>query len=115
MAFTMDPGRLRDRVKLQAPSGRTSDGGGGYTTRFRNVVGGDDWAAIEPLSTTEQLRAMQAQANVTHRLTVKYRTGVTAAMRWLAGERVLKIVGPPTDPGSPQARSWLTMLVREET
>lgn len=112
--FFFDPGKLRQRVKLQAQGARTSDGGGGYTTRWRDVVGaGALPACFEALQGNEQLRAMQTEAQATHRVTIRYRSGVTAAMRFLLGSRAFEIVAPPVDPE--ERHQWLQILVREST
>lgn len=113
MPFAMDPGHLRNEVILQAPGGRTSDGGGGFTQRWRARPGGLRWARIRPLEGNERLRAMQTQANATHEVTIRYESGVTAAMRFVHEDRVLKIVSPPVDPD--ERHEWLQLLCREET
>lgn len=110
----MDPGRLRHRLLLQEPGARTSDGGGGYTQRWRKSVHGWVDAAIEPLEGTERLRAMQTQADATHQVTIRYRPGVSAKQRFLHSDgRVFKIVAPPADLN--ERHRWLEIMCREET
>ncbi|MDZ7809199.1 MAG: phage head closure protein [Arhodomonas sp.] len=87
-------GKLNKRVALQEPS-RVADGRGGYTTTWSTVA--TVWAQVHPLSPDERVAAAQMQAQLTHRVTIRYRDGITAAMRVLYGTRALSIVGPPRD------------------
>jgi SPP1 family predicted phage head-tail adaptor len=85
-------GRSRHRLVLQAraPAG---DGGGGQA--------GDPWAApvtvatvwgdIVPLNGTERLRAMKLESQVTHRIAIRFRLGVTGGMRIVFGARTFNI------------------------
>ncbi len=85
-------GRLRHRLILQTrnPAG---DGGGGQA--------GDPWAApvtlatvwgdIMPLNGNERLRAMKLENRVTHRISIRYRLGVTGDMRFAFGARTFNI------------------------
>ena len=82
---------LRHKIIIQAENPQT-DGGGGE---------GDPWAApttvatararIEPLKGSEQLRAMQLEDKVSHRVTIRYRSGITAKQRIKFGSRLLNI------------------------
>jgi SPP1 family predicted phage head-tail adaptor len=67
------------------------DAGGG---RVRAWTSGDTvWANVAALSGGEQYRAQQVQADAQVRVTIRYRTGVTAAShRLLYGSRILKIL-----------------------
>lgn len=81
-------GQLRHRVTIQEPI-RAKDAGGGSTRTWTNVatVG----AKIEPLKGMERLRAMQIEDSVTHKVTIRYRSGVKAAQRLLFGTRAFNI------------------------
>jgi SPP1 family predicted phage head-tail adaptor len=81
-------GSLRHRVTLQQPA-ETPDGGGGFTLAWTDVA--TVWAAIEPLKGAERLHAQQLQSPVTHRVTMRYRSGVTPTMRLLFEARTLNI------------------------
>lgn len=74
----MRAGQLRHRVTLQSVT-RTDDEGGGYSEAWADDA--TVWAAVEPLEGTEALRGMALTATVTHRIWLRYREGVTAAMR----------------------------------
>ncbi len=88
--MTVKAGRLRHRVTLQNAAD-TADGGGGFTTTWSDVA--TVWAAIEPLKSRERLFAQQLETPVTHRVTIRYRAGVTAKMRLKFGARVFNIRG----------------------
>lgn len=84
--------RLRHRVTLQEPA-LTTDNAGGYTRTWDDVA--DLWAEVSPLEaqsfSQERLQDLHLQSRVTHRVTLRYREGVTADMRLVFEERVLVI------------------------
>ena len=80
--------KLKHRLTLQSKV-RTTDGQGGYTEAWSHVA--DLWAFIEPSKGYERIYAMQAQTPITHRVTIRYRAGITTAMRLLYGSRVFEI------------------------
>lgn len=62
---------------------------GGYTetpTDVPNIP-----AEVEPLQGNEQLQAMQTGMQRPHRFTMRYRTGMSAALTLLYGSRVFNI------------------------
>ena len=86
--MALEAGALRHRITLQSATD-TPDGGGGFTTVWTDVA--TVWAAIEPLKGREQLHAAQLETPVTHRVTLRYRAGVTPKMRVKFGTRVFNI------------------------
>lgn len=80
--------RLRVRITLQSPSDLPDEGGG-------VIRGWEDvdtvWAEILPISGGEMLRQLQLQSVVTHRVTIRYRDGVSTAMRVAMGARTFAI------------------------
>jgi SPP1 family predicted phage head-tail adaptor len=86
----MQAGRLRHRITLQEER-PTRD------SYKAEVLGWVDvatvWAAVEPLRGREYFSAQQVNSEVSHRVTIRYRSGVTSAMRVLFGSRVLQIDG----------------------
>lgn len=71
--------RLRHRITLQEPS-ETNDGLGGTTRSWSDVA--TVWAEIIPLRQgSERMFAIQQQMQVTHRVIMRYREGITADMR----------------------------------
>ncbi len=100
-------GALRHRVILQAPQ-ETADGGGGASVTWTDVA--VVWAEIAPLRGTERLRAGQLEAALTHRVTIRYRAGVTPEMRVAFGNRLFNIRAV-IDPG--ERRRRLDLLCEE--
>ncbi len=89
--------RLRHRLILQQEV-HTPDGAGGYARSWEDVAG--LWAEVTPLtgdasgrgSGRERLIAGKLQSEVSHRVVLRYREGVTAGMRLLFEERPLHIL-----------------------
>ena len=100
-------GELRHRLTLQQPV-RTADGGGGADVAWTDVA--DLWASVEPLSGRETLAAERAQAIVSHRIRLRYRTGVASEMRFKLGTRLFNIRSV-IDEG--ERRRWLVCLCEE--
>lgn len=98
---------LRHRLTLQQEV-RTADGAGGYTPSWSDVA--TVWAQVEPLKGAERLHAMQLQDTVSHRVTIRYRAGVTAALRLLFGTRVFNIRAV-INPG--ERNRWLELMCEE--
>jgi len=107
----MTIGDLRDRVEVLAPV-TGDDGSGGQTAAYPDT-GDVVAAAIVPLSGREALAAGAMQASLSTRITIRYRTGVTAQYR-LRRERdgqVYELVGPPRDVDG--RRRWLELDAQE--
>ena len=85
----MKIGKLRHRILIeQAAETREADG---------SVI--DAWstyatvqASIEPISAREYFAAQSTQADVTHRITLRYLAGVTPKMRVKHGSRLFDIL-----------------------
>lgn len=60
-----------------------------WTTTF------EDWIKIEPLSSRDLIAAQAINAAVTHKVTMRFRAGITVAMRILYGSRIFDIRTPP--------------------
>lgn len=69
---------MRHKLTIQTLS-KVSDDQGGFTETWQD--GADLWASIEPLKGYEKFQAQQMQVPVSHRITMRYRTDVTAASR----------------------------------
>ena len=81
-------GTLNKRVILQTV-GTAADGRGGVTETWSDTV--TLWAHVEELSGSEQFTAQQIASNLTHRVTLRYRTSVVPMQRVKHGTRILKI------------------------
>lgn len=84
--------RLRHRLTLQQPI-LMPDGAGGYARTWQNVA--DLWAKVAPYghrdALSEQLADQKLRPRVTHRVSLRWRSGVTTDMRLLFEGRALNI------------------------
>lgn len=90
--------RLRHRLTLQAEV-QTNDGAGGYSKSWQNIA--DIWAEIIPVTAVssriisasgkETPFAGQPQAEMSHKILIRYRDDVTPAMRFLFDNRIFNI------------------------
>jgi len=69
------------------------------------------WAAVEPLSAREFIAAAAGQSAVTSRLVIRYRPGITSAMRIIHSGKVYNIQGVLADMES--GRDYLTLPCSE--
>ena len=81
-------GARRLRVTLEQPV-ETPDGIGGTTRSFAPYA--MLWARLEPLSASERSEAQAAHAAVSHRLTIRWRGDVTAAMRFVVAGTIYPV------------------------
>lgn len=86
----MRAGTLRHRVTIQQLSADTKDADGRPAGSWQDVA--TVWAAVEPLRGREFWEAAAQQSEVTIRVRIRYRAGITAAMRVKFGDRLLEIV-----------------------
>lgn len=82
-------GRLNKRVILQTVS-NAADGRGGVTETWADTA--TLWAHVEEIAGSERYEANQIASNLTHRVTIRYRTAVIPQQRVKYGTRILKIV-----------------------
>lgn len=107
----MRAGRLRHRIKFQAKTGTpVPDGYGGSTIPWVDFATKIP-AAIEPLSGRELLAAQAVQNETSHKVTLRYQPGITAAMRVVFGSRVFAITAPPLN--KDERNRELTLLCSE--
>lgn len=74
----MKPGNFRERVTLQRRLEERNSIGEAVITYLDAVY---CWAAVEPLSGRELFNAQQTQAEITTRIRIHWRRGVTERMR----------------------------------
>ena len=86
----MKIGEMRHRITFQEAQ-KTSDGYKGFTETWVYVV--EVWASVEPLSGRERFFSMQIKAEVTHKVKIRYRAGLSEDMRITFGGRILLIEG----------------------
>lgn len=77
----MDIGRMRQRIEVEQPSPQTRDASGGIVQNWSTFA--TCWAQVEPLTAAENLTAERIDADVTHRVRVRYKDveGITPDMR----------------------------------
>lgn len=89
----MRAGKLRHRVSVQENT-PTTDGQGGNTYVWANVSTFDNVAAeIVPASESEEQAGGKVKATVAHEVSMRYKAGITTAMRVLFRGRILAIKG----------------------
>lgn len=74
----MQAGKLRKRIEIQRRS-TTQDGYGQPLTTWTTEI--TTQADFEPLNGRELVAAQAVQSEVTHTVTIRYRPGITPAMR----------------------------------
>ena len=84
------------------------DGFGGVIRSY--APGPQGWGAIEMLSGHDRVRADRPEQSLTHRITLRYREGVTGAMRLTSGLRRFAIRAASDPDGS---KRDLVCLVEE--
>ena len=84
----MKAGSLRHKITIETPS-ETSDGLGGMTTTWNTLK--SIWAAVMPLRGQEYIGAMQTTSEISHRVRIRYMSGVTPKQRIKWGDRYFDI------------------------
>ena len=84
----MQAGRLRHRITIQEPVTARNSYGEAITTWTAVAT---VWASVEPLSGREFFAAEHVQSEVTHRVRMRWQSGITPDMRVLFDGRVLTI------------------------
>lgn len=100
-------GDLKKRVTLQSPT-RTADGMSGFTVSWKDE--GSVWAAIWPLSASEQVQGMQSAMTISGRVRIWYRADLKASWRLKYKNRYFNIVSI-VNPN--EAGVYLDLLVKE--
>ena len=85
----MNAGSLRHRFAIKTAQETTDSFG---VTVETPITFATVWASIEPLSGRELFQAQQVQAEVTHRVRMRYLAGVTAKMKGYYGTREFQIL-----------------------
>lgn len=94
----MQAGKLRHRVTIQEPVNIQDPVTGGLTSSWQDVA--SVWAQVYPLSAREFIAAQAGQAEITTRITIRYRPGITAKHRIIFRGQTYNIEGVLPDPES---------------
>ena len=74
-------GKLRHRVLIQRQVHTQDPETGANITTWEEVA--TVWASIEPLSAREFIQSQATQSEITARITIRYRAGLDASMRFV--------------------------------
>ena len=85
----MRSGLLRHVIDIQ-DAAETPDGMGGFTTSYSDIYS-DLRASIWPLSASERISNDKIELSITHRIRVRYRSGIKADMKVVFGSREFNI------------------------
>jgi len=85
----IDPGKLRERVTIQQATERRNSLG---ETTLEWATFAERWASVEGVTAREALGAGQLEVSITHRVRLRYVTGMTQNMRLVWRGRTLEVV-----------------------
>jgi SPP1 family predicted phage head-tail adaptor len=74
----MNIGKMRHRITIEQKT-KVSDGAGGYTESWVPFVTVS--SSIDPVSGKEYYEAQQTQSSVSHKIRIRYKSGVLPSMR----------------------------------
>lgn len=83
-------GELKKRIVIETVT-QTSDGIGGFTETWATFVSA--WASINPMKANEVFWAGHLEHRVTHKIMIRYQSGVLPKMRVSFGGRYFYIKG----------------------
>jgi SPP1 family predicted phage head-tail adaptor len=87
----MRAGNLRHIIDIQDTS-MVSDGMGGWVETWATISNGANLrAAIWPLRGSERIEAMKVEVAISHKIRIRYHSGITAEMRIKHGTRYFNI------------------------
>jgi SPP1 family predicted phage head-tail adaptor len=104
----LNAGSLNKRIEIQSKTS-TADGLGNTNDVWATTY--NAWAAIWSLSAQDVIEGMKTSAQVTHRVRIRYQSGITSAMRIKFGTIYFSIIAPPINPN--MANEYLDLLVKE--
>jgi len=104
----LQAGKLRHRVEIVTPDAQQDSAGGwviDQTSLFLTV-----WASVEALSGRELYAAQQQVSEVTHKIVIRWRTGILSSMCVLFEDRFFQIMAIL----NPDGRHKLLILLCKE-
>ncbi|MCU6205153.1 phage head closure protein [Enterobacter cloacae] len=105
----MQAGKLRHQVTIQEPVMVQNPETGAVNKSWRDVA--TVWAEVSPLSAREFIAAQASQGEITTRITIRFRPGITRMNRILFRGGIYNIEGVLPDPKS--GREYLTLPCSE--
>lgn len=100
-------GELRHRLTFQTRT-KTSDGMGGFTAPWTDSF--TVWGRVRAVSARERLFSQKMDAEVTHEIIVRYRTGITSEMRFTYDGRTFQVKAPFTPD---ERKAYITFYATE--
>lgn len=103
----MQLGKLNKRISIISTT-QVSDGMGGFNETDTTVA--TIWAAIWPLTGKEQLQSQQTAMEISHRIRIRYRSGMLSSYRLKFGTRyfnIVSIINPNEE------NRWLDLMCKE--
>lgn len=82
-------GKLKHRVTLQEYTA-TRDSYGAELEAWVDIA--TVWASVEPLTGREYFQTQQINAEISTKVTIRFKAGVTAKMRLIYNDRVFEII-----------------------
>ncbi len=108
----MRAGQLRQRVTLQRNGPYQDPDSGEQVDGWSDILGAAIPCSFEPVSGREFIAAQSTQNEVTARILIRYRSGVTTDLRAVHRGTVYNIEAVLADKNS--GREYLTLMVSED-
>ena len=105
----MQAGKLRHRVKIQEKINLQNPDTGAVTPQWQDIA--TVWADVVALSAREFIAAQATQGEITTRITIRYRSGLTNDSRIIFRDEIYNIEGVLPDAIS--GREYLTLPCSE--
>ena len=86
----MAAGSLRHKINIERAV-KVSDGMGGNFVSWKAITDNPIKAKVLPLSGTEALKSMRLEANISHRITIRFRAGLLPSDRINYNGRIMQI------------------------
>ena len=104
----MKAGKLNKRVNIQSVTETRDDPGGVVETWSTDIT---VWASIESMTGKEFFAAQELQSEITHKINMRYLTGMKTKKRILYGSRIFNILSVDMD--TEQGKE-LVIMVKEK-
>ena len=104
----MKIGELKHVVSIQAKT-KTRDSVGSWVETWSEFA--KTRAKISAISASEQVKNQQIENQITHKVTIRYQSGIIPEMRVVYNSRIFEIVGPPINVR--EENRWLELLCVE--
>lgn len=104
----MQAGKLRHKVAIYK-YGESKDAVGGIVKAYTLFTYA--WASVQPMLGREHFTEQRVSTEQTHRINIRYISGVESTMRIVWGTRVFEVIGAPIN--YMEQNKYLTFNVKE--